>query len=52
MKTYRFRTKVSRTGFLQVPERASLQDKEVDVIIVPKIHSSSTKSSARNFVEK
>lgn len=52
MKSYRFRTRVSRTGIIQVPDSASLQDKEVDVILVPRIKPINEKSNARSFVEK
>lgn len=52
MKTYRFRTKVSRTGIIQIPDGASLHDKEVDVILVSSVQARNVKSNARDFVKK
>ena len=52
MKTYRFRTKVSQTGTIQVPESAYLHDKEVEVILVPRLKEISEKTEAKDFVTK
>lgn len=52
MKTLRFRAKVSKSGTIQLPSDASLNDKEVDVIIVPKTKRIGKTMRATEFVEK
>ena len=52
MKTLRFRTKVSKSGTIQLPKDASLNEKEVDVIIMPKTQRIVKAMRAMEFVEK
>ena len=52
MKTLRFRTKVSKSGTIQLPRDASLNEKEVDVIIMPKTQRIVKAMRAMEFVEK
>ncbi len=52
MKTLRFRTKVSKSGTIQLPGDASLNDREVDVIIMPKAKRITKSMKAMEFVEK
>lgn len=52
MKTLRFRTKVSKSGTIQLPRDASLNEKEVDVIIMPKTQRIAKAMRAMEFVEK
>lgn len=52
MKTLRFRTKVSKAGTIRLPKDAALNDKEVDVIIIPKVKRIGKTLKATDFVEK
>lgn len=52
MKTLRFRTKVSKSGTIQLPGDSSLNDTEVDVIIMPKARRIVKTMKAMEFVEK
>lgn len=52
MNTYRFKTKISKTGKIKVPDSLALQDKEVEVTIVPKAHQYRKKLKAKDFVDK
>ena len=52
MKTYRFTTKISKQGTIQVPYSSSLSDDEVEVIILPKSRPQEGKIKAMEFVEK
>ncbi|MGF1586274.1 MAG: hypothetical protein ACFCUM_13195 [Bacteroidales bacterium] len=52
MKAYRYVTKVSGKGIIQIPYNPSLFDKEVEIIIVPKSEPAKGKMKAANFVEK
>ena len=52
MKTLRFRTKVSKSGTIQLPRDSSLNNKEVDVIIMPKAKRIIKSMKAMEFVEK
>ena len=52
MKTLRFRTKVSKSGTIQLPKDVSLNEKEVDVIIMPKPKRIGKTMRAMEFVEK
>ena len=52
MKPLRFRTKISKSGTIHLPENALLANKEVDVIIMPKKKHFKKSLKAKNFVEK
>ncbi len=52
MKTIRFRTRISKSGTIQLPMNSSLADKEVDVIIMPKTRRLRKTLKAKEFVEK
>ncbi len=52
MKTLRFRIKVSKLGTIRLPKDAALNDKEVDVIIMPKAKRNEKSMKAMDFVEK
>ena len=52
MKTLRFRTGISKSGTIQLPKDSSLNDKEVDVIIMPKTKQIRKEMKAKEFIEK
>ena len=52
MKTLRFRTRISKSGTIHLPENSFLEDKEVDVIIMPKTRRLIKTLKAKEFVEK
>jgi hypothetical protein len=52
MKALKFITKISKSGGIQVPFDNSLYDKEVEVIIKPRIRRHKTELSASDFVNK
>lgn len=52
MKAYRFITKISEKGTIQLPNYPNLFDKEVEVIILPKHKSKEGKMKAEEFVDK
>ena len=52
MKVYRFTTKVSESGTIQIPYSLSLFDKEVEIIILPKPTLEKEKMRATDFVKK
>jgi hypothetical protein len=52
MKTLRFRTRISKSGTIQLPGNSALVDKEVDVIIMSKAKRSGKTLKAKEFVEK
>ncbi len=53
MKAYKFTTKISAKGMIQLPSRPELYDKEVEVIIVPKAEEDEKKTTkATDFVKK
>ena len=52
MKAYRFTTKVSAQGTIQIPYSSSLFDEEVEVVILPKSKPQEGKINAMEFVEK
>lgn len=52
MKTLRFRTKISKSGIIHLPKNSSLNDKEVDVIIISKTQGSRKTINAKEFIEK
>ena len=52
MRIFKFNTKVSSNGTIQIPFIPSLFDKEVELIIVPKSIKKDKINSGKNFVEK
>ena len=53
MQVYRFKTKISKTGIIQVPDEGNLfNNKEVEISITSKTKEAVIKSSATEFVEK
>ncbi len=52
MKAYRFITKVSEKGIIQIPYNPTLFDKEVEIIILPKSKPKKEKMKAIEFVDK
>jgi len=52
MRVFRFNTKVSSDGTIQIPYTPSLFEKEVELIIVPKSGVDTKTYSGKNFVKK
>ncbi len=52
MKALRFRTRISKAGTIHLPKNSSFIDKEVDVIILPKIRRTRKTLKAKEFIEK
>ncbi len=52
MKAYRFVTKISERGTIQIPYNLALFEEEVEVVILPKIRPQEEKIKAAEFVEK
>jgi hypothetical protein len=52
METYRFKTKISKSGIIRIPGKFPLHDKEVEVTLVPKETKSRRKDKAKNFVDE
>lgn len=52
MKAYRFITRVTNTGTIQIPYNPTLYDKEVEIIILPKQRTERGKMKATEFVDK
>lgn len=52
MKTFRFRTRISKSGTIHLPKNSLLANKEVDVIIMPKTRRLRKTLKAKEFVEK
>ncbi len=52
MKTIRFRTRISKSGTIYLPENSLLIDQEVDVIIVTKPTRFRKTMKAKEFVDK
>lgn len=52
MDTYRFKTKISKTGKIKIPDEFALHDKEVEVTLIPKAHQFKKKLKAKDFVSK
>jgi hypothetical protein len=50
METYRFKTKISKSGIIRIPVRFSLHDKEVEVTLVSKEPGYREKIKAKDFV--
>lgn len=52
MKAYRFITKISDSGTIQIPYDPTLFDKEVEVIILPQPKPEEKKMKAIEFIDK
>ncbi len=52
MKAFRYITKISDSGTIQLPYNPSLFDTEVEIIILPKRNPVKRKMKATAFVEK
>lgn len=52
MQAYKFETRISKTGQIQLPLKHQLFDKEVEIIIVPKQKPKASKRKAANFINK
>jgi hypothetical protein len=52
MQAYRFETRISKKGTIQLPFNKQLIDREVEIIILPKQDLKSDKKSAADFVKK
>lgn len=52
MKTYRFSTRITSQGTIEIPGIPELLEKEVEVTIVPTEKDGGRSNSARLFVEK
>ena len=52
MQAYRFETRISKKGMIQLPLSNQLFDKDVEIIILPKQGHKSSKMSTSDFVNK
>ncbi|MEX1014095.1 MAG: hypothetical protein WDZ80_02960 [Candidatus Paceibacterota bacterium] len=52
MKAFRFRTKISNSGTIQLPNIPDLFDQEVEIIILPKEKINKEPMKASAFVKK
>lgn len=52
MRTYKFNTKISEDGIIQIPYNPALYDKEVVITIRPKYESNEKSHKATDFVAK
>ena len=52
METYRFKTKISKSGIIRIPGKFPLHDREVEVTLVPKETKSKGKDKAKGFIDK
>ncbi len=52
MKIFKFDTKISSNGTIQIPFTPSLFNKDVEIIIVPKIRKKNRRAVGKAFVEK
>lgn len=52
MKIFKFNTKISSNGTIQIPFTPSLFDKDVEIIIVPKIRKMNRRATGQAFVNK
>lgn len=52
MQAYKFETRISKTGQIQLPLKHQLFDKEVEIIIVPKQKPKASKRKAADFINK
>ena len=52
MKPYKFITRISEDGTIQIPYKKELQNKEVEVIIMPRTQNKNKETKATDFVRK
>ena len=52
MRAFRYNTKISKTGVLEIPINPSLFDQEVEITIISKSTKNTPNSSASNFIKK
>ncbi len=52
MQAYRFETRITKNGLIQIPLSNQLFDKEVEIIILPKQKQKTVKLSSSDFVTK
>ena len=52
MQAFRFETRITKNGLIQIPLSNQLFDKEVEIIILPKQKQKTVKISSSNFVTK
>jgi len=52
MRIYKFKTRISKTGQIQLPLNRQLFDKEVEIIILPKQKLKQSKLKMADFINK
>lgn len=52
MQAYRFETRISKNGLIQLPLSNQLFDREVEIIILPKQKQKRVRFSSTDFVDK
>ena len=52
MQAYRFETRISKKGTIQLPFDQQLVDKEVEIIIIPKQDLKPNKNASIDFINK
>ena len=52
MRVYKFQTRISKTGQIQLPLNPQLFDKEVEIIILPKQKQKPSKIKMKDFINK
>ena len=52
MRSYKFETRISKTGEIQLPLNPQLFDKEVEIIILPKQKLKPSKLKMADFIKK
>jgi hypothetical protein len=52
MQAYRFETRISKSGLIQIPLTNQLYDKDVEIIILPKQKQKSSKLTPIDFINK
>jgi hypothetical protein len=52
MQAYKYETRISKTGQIKLPLTNQLFDKEVEIIIVPKQETKSSRPKISDFVDK
>jgi hypothetical protein len=52
MQAYRFETRITKNGLIQIPLSNQLFDKEVEIIILPKQKQKTVRLSSSDFVNK